>query len=210
MQHPDRKTKLSKDVFAAGALNGVEWVINTDGSFSLVFKGQTNADGTPVDEKIGGSSITIGKDGTISLKDNNKESLIIDQNNKIVSVNAEKDINFNADNNINISAKASGNITIKDLMLKASGAANIESTGEMSVKSSGNLGVKSSSMKLESDSTINIKGTDITLDAQSINIGVGGSPAVTLQTKFIGLGNMGIPVISIACGPFSSSVKIGN
>jgi hypothetical protein len=211
LHHPSRKTKLNKDTFAAGAMNGIEWSINEDGGFTVVFKGKTTADGKPADEKIGGSNIRIEKDGSIQISDNAKESIRIDQTKKIISLNAEKDININTDANLNLVAKANGNITIKDLVMKASGAANIEATGEVSVKSSGNLGIKGASVKIESDGTVSVKGTKINIEGPSVSIGAaGGTPSLTMSSTFLGIGNLGIPIISNAISGFSSSVKIGS
>lgn len=211
LQHPSRKSKLSKDVFAAGALNGIEWLVNADGSFSLVFKGETNADGKQVDTKVGGSNFTIGKDGSIQIGDNSKEAIKIDQTNKTIGISSEKDLSLSTDANINVTAKANGNFNIKDLVIKASGAANLEATGEVSIKSGGNLGVKAASMDIQSDGSVKIKGMEVKIEGTSVSIGAaGGTPAVTMLTKSLGIGFAGTPVISSFIGSFSSSVKIGS
>jgi len=57
---------------------------------------------------------------------------------------------------------------------------------------------------------VTVKGTSVTIDGTMINLGKGGTPAVTMTTQFLGTGNLGIPVISVAVGPFSSSVFIAS
>lgn len=208
IQHPSRKTNLSKDTFAQGELNGLNWKINDDGGFTVTFKGKTNADGTVVDKKVGGSKISIEKDGSVQISDNSKEHIRLDQTNKTVSITSEKDMTLSTEANINITAIANGNISVKDLIAKATGAANLEATGEISIKAGGNLGVKAASIKIESDGIVNVKGTEIKVEGPSIELGAGGTPAVTMLSKTLGIGFAGTPVISSFIGAFSSVVKI--
>lgn len=76
--------------------NGVEYLINKDGEFSLTYQGKTKIDGKPedgVDSNAVGSFIKFTKDGNISLKTHEaQEEISLDHQNKKIILKADQGI----------------------------------------------------------------------------------------------------------------------
>ena len=211
-----------------GEFNGLNWKVNKDGELTVTFKAATKPDGKPVDEegakKSAGTFLKINKEGSIEVNVSKKEFFKIDKTKKTIDLNAEKDINVITDAKYNLTSKDATNITCKDLVAKASGkiefnasapsAFNIEGAlnikaPQLTIDSSDMVTIKTNKLEMEG-SEVTIKGSKVTIDSSMIMLGMGGTPALTSATQFIGIGNLGGSVISTAIGPFSSSVFIGS
>jgi phage gp45-like len=211
--HPNRKSKLKQGQVIAGEFNGISILVNEDGSANLSFKGATNNDGTPVDKSQGTTSIDIEKDGTLQIKNKGVTTRLEKAGNVLLSlaqalsINAQKDASLSANA---VSVKTTGgDVTVSSaqkIALEASGSAAFKA-GEGTMEFGSSLAIKSQSFTVNSNQ-VSIKGTSITLDGRVAAGGAGGLPAVTLMTKFFGVGALGIPVISNAIGPFSTKVTI--
>ena len=210
--HPDRKNgKLTKDKghHLEGEFNGVNWQIDKDGALTVKFKSASDNDAKYKDEKAGGSTVKMEKDGSIEVADGNKEKIRIDKTKKTIDIAAEKDVSVTTDAGVNITAKAG--ITAKataDFLADAGGSMTLKSAGAFNINASAALEVKAASVNLTSDGSVKVKGSAVQVSAPSIQLGDGGTPAVIMTTNFLGTGNLGAPVISIAIGPFSSAVMI--
>jgi len=212
VQHPDRKAgTLTKDLghHMEGEFNGVNWKIDKDGALTVTFKSATDNDGKPQDTKAGGSSLKMEKDGSLQVSDGNKETIRLDKTNKTIAVTAESDISLTSDANVAVTAKS--NIQMKstaDLLAEASGSISLKSAAAFNIKADAALDIKAAEVKITSDAMVTIKGTQLQLSAPQVMVGDGGSPAIVTTTQFLGIGNLGAPVLSQAIGPFSSSVFI--
>lgn len=211
--HPDRKNgKLTKDKghHLEGEFNGINWQIDKDGALTVKFNSASDNDGKYKDEKAGGSIVKIEKDGSIEATDGNKEKIRIDKTKKTIDIAAEKDISATTDANANITAKKAVNIkATADALLDAGGSITLKSAGAFNIKADAALDVKAASVTVTSDDSIKLKGTSVQISAPTIQVGDGGTPAVTMSTQFMGIGNLGMPTVSTAIGPFSASVFIG-
>jgi phage gp45-like len=212
LKHPKRKTNLKKDEsHLEGEFNGVNWKIDKDGALTVTFRSATDNDGKQADEKAAGSNLKMEKDGSIEISDGNKEKIRIDKTKKTVDINAEADISATSDASVNVTAKKNFNAkATADLLADAGGSFTANSGGAFNIKATGALEVKAASVKVESEGDVKVKGTAVTIAAPSINLGDGGSPALVLSTQFMGIGNLGAPVMCTAIGPFSSVVFIAS
>lgn len=211
LAHPNRDTTLTKEKghHLEGEFNGLNWQINKDGAMTVTFGSAKNAKGEPQDEEAAGSILKIEKNGSIEFTDGNKETIRVDKAEKFISLVAEGDITAKADANVSI--EAGENLTAKataDLIAEAEGNAMIKSGGEMSVEAGGALSMKAPDAKVQLDNSLMVKANQIQLQGSQVFVGQGGTPAVVSTTQYQGIGNLGIPVISVAIGPFSSSVFI--
>ncbi len=69
LAHPDRPSTIpGTDPYLQGEYNGVNIVVNTDGSTALTFRGATDSKGVPTDASQGNTVVSIGKDGTFEVK----------------------------------------------------------------------------------------------------------------------------------------------
>lgn len=210
LSHPNNKKILdkAKEIHLESEYNGLNIQIDKDGAFSLTFKGATDNDGKVKDDK-GQSTFKIEKEGSLELNDTKGDSIRIDKTKQTIAVNSEKDQSFTTNANLTITSKENTSISAKDFLVKASGSANMQSESAFNIKAGGAVDLKGSSAKITSDGMVMVKGSQITLDADMVSLGgQGGTPAVTLSTMFLGTGNLGIPVISNAIGPFSPKVFI--
>ena len=210
LHNPNKKSKLTKENghMLEAEFNGINWNINKDGEFTIAFRTATDINGKAKDDKIGGTFIKIDKTGSIIFSDNNKESITIDKTKKTIAVVAESDILLNSQAKVILTSKDNTQISCKDLIASAEGRASFNVKGELNMKIDGPANIKGASVKIESDGSVDVKGSNIKLSGQSIQLGDSPSPALTLQTIYIGVGNMGAPVISSSCGPYSSVVSI--
>lgn len=218
LAHPDRKNgQLTKDKghHLEGEFNGINWQIDKNGALKVTFKSASDNDGKYKESegKVGGTHLHMDKDGGVDINTNLKgaeETYIrMDKKNKDVGLKAGQHIGLTAEKNIGLTAKA--NITSKataDLLAEAGGSMTLKSAGAFGINAGAALNVQAASVDIVSNGSVKINGTMVQLSAPSIQLGNGGTPAVTMSTQFIGIGNLGGPVISTAIGPFSSSVLI--
>jgi hypothetical protein len=211
LKHPARKEILDKEkgLHMHGEFNGLNIKVDKDGAFKITFKGPRDDDGKYTNTEAGGSFVEINKDGQIDLNSGNDDYIRIDKKNKDIELNAgqhigltaKKNIELNADGNISLNAK-------KDFSFLAGGKANMKFESTLDLESGGAMSLKAASFKGTFDGAAKIQASQITLQGQTFLGGAGGSPAIVGTTQFLGTGNLGIPVISLAIGPFSSQVFI--
>lgn len=214
LKHPDRKTKLTgKDEILAAEYNGVQILINEDGSCNLTFKGATENDGTPKDKSQGNTTVDIEKDGSLQIKNkgvtqrNQKDGKFSLTTEDSTTVTAKKEISLNTDDKFLVKAKADAMMECVNLAIKASGSATMQMQS-LDIQSQGEANLKAQMISLEAQSLAKVKGSQIILDG-FVSLGsAGGSPALVIQTQFLGIGNLGAPVLSTAIGPFSTKVTI--
>lgn len=210
-----RQSTLTKDngLHLEGEYNGVNWQINKEGEFTLTFRSKTDNDGKVADEKAGGTFAKINKEGSVDINTNlegNDETYIrMDKKNKDVGIKAGANIGFTAKKDV--ATNAEGKITGKaksDIEFAAEGSAKYTSKSAFDIKSDAAVNIKGANIMAESDGSFSIKASEVSVEAPTIQLGSGGSPAVVPTTMFCGTGNKGAPVISMAVGPFSSVVMI--
>jgi len=213
--HPDRGTVLPDDPDKAhleGEYNGVNFKVEDDGSFTLKFRGATNSEGKPKDSKAGDTTLKIEKDGSYDLKHKGASHRL--QKDGEVTLTAEKSEahtvkqNFSVKAGKDITTESSGdtNQKMKQWLLEATGSANLR-MASLTMESKGAAALKGSTVSIEASSMANIKGSVVTLSGSVFLGGAGGLPMVILTTKYIGIGNLGAPVVSSAVGPFSTKAK---
>lgn len=209
-QNTARPTNLPKDgsLHMEGEYNGLNWKVDKDGALTVTFKSKTDNEGKPQDEKAGGSTISIEKDGSIDINDAADELFRMDKTEQTIDLEAKNDITLeSAAANINITAGKNivGKATA-DIEFTAEGSAKLVSGAGFDIESGGALNIKAPDIIVKADGGIIAKASQVLIDSPLIQLGSGGSPAVTSFTFYLGIGNLGAPVLSAALGPFSSTV----
>ena len=212
LAHPDRKTTLKDEgPRLEGEYNGVNIKVEKDGSTSLTFRGATDNDGNTLDKEQGDTVLSIEKDGSFQTKHKTITQRLYKKGQ--ASLSADGDIsnttkkNFNVTADENIALKASKNFSLEcaDLTEKASGSALLECQ-RLSVKAESSVEIKGSEFRVEAESMAKIKATMITLDGMVSLGGDGGQPVLLMSTQMIGVGNLGIPVVSSVITGFAFKV----
>lgn len=212
LSHPDRKTSLTDtEPHLEGEYNGVNIKVEKDGSTTLTFKGATDNDGKVTDASQGNTVMKIEKDGsyqvnhktiTQRLAKDGKASLTADDD---ISNTTKKNFNVTATESVNIKATKDINADCVKLVINATGSAML-ACQKLEVKAESDIMVKGSQIQAEAESMAMIKAPSIVLDGL-VNLGsAGGQPVLILSTMFIGVGNLGIPVISNAISGFATKV----
>ena len=210
MQNPSKQVlNKEKGIHLEGEYNGINYQINKDGELTVTFRSATEDDGTPKDEEATGSFFKMDKTGSIEFNTNNKESIRIDKAEKTITANAEKDILVNTEANFNLTSKENTNIKVKDLIANAEGRVAFSSKSATVFKSDAQITLQAPTVNIQGQDMVKMQASQIQLMGNQVMVGNGAAPAVTNATIFIGIGNVGIPVVSQAVGPFSSSVMIG-
>jgi hypothetical protein len=235
LAHPNKKTVLTKEagLHMEGEYNGINWQVNKDGELTVTFKSASNIkDGKVeyVSEETGGAFAKIDKTGSIEVNDGKAESIRIDKVKQTIDIKAEKNISSTTQASFNITAKENLNANCDmDLLIAAQGKADLYVKKDMNVEITGMLKGKAKKIELEAETMTKIKtkqimieadmadckikqfdltGSQVNINASSINLGAGGTPAVTMSTMFLGYGFAGTPVISSAFAGFSTTVFI--
>lgn len=210
--HPDRKTKIKDNKpYMEGEYNGVNLKIETDGSTSITWKSPTDEDGKLINDKSTPTTIKIEKDGSYQLEHKTIKQRL-DKNGK-ASLTADSDIsnttkkNFTVAATENISTKSAKNTSMdmKDFILNASGSATM-GMQKLGIKSESEIKVEGSQFMVEAASMAKIKAATITLDGIVALGGEGGQPILLLSTQMMGIGNLGIPVLSTAIVGYATKV----
>ena len=213
LPHKTRKTNLTpeNELHLQGEYNGINWQINKDGELIVEYKSKTNDKGEPQDETAGGSTITVNKEGSIEFVADDKNYIVIDKPSKTINIEAETNINSTAGDSISQTA-SKGSITQtakSDLVMNAlSGSASITAKSTIDIKGTGKVSIEGPTVEINGKGTVNIKSKIVQISAPDISLGKGAIPAIVPTTLFLGFGNLGIPVICNAIGPYSSTVKI--
>ena len=219
-----RKSTLTKEngLHLEGEYNGLNWQINKNGEFIITFKSPTDNDGKIIDKKYSGTYVKIDKTGSFEIKDS-KNSTRMDNDKGGITTSTKGDHSVSAESNIINKATKDIKETASNWNIELTGSATqkaaswaMEVSGEVKVKAGGALNIEASSTEIKSKSKVGIetnmldvKGKSINLEGKQVNVGgAGGMPALTMSTKFLGIGNLGAPVICNAIGPFSPVVFI--
>jgi hypothetical protein len=209
MPHPKRESKLTKELghTLLGEFNGITLAIDKDGALKIGFKRATDHTGKAVDEKPGGSYMKIEKDGSLEMSSAKGETLRLDKTKQTAELKSTKDLSIMTGAKFSLTATDAANMEMKDWMVKASGSATLTVKG-LDLKSEAAVNMQGSAFEIKSDGVFKVQGSTIVLDGMTYCGGQGGGPALTLTTQFMGVGNLGAPVLSTAIGPFSSKVFI--
>ncbi len=210
LTHPKRAKSLTKEAgtHMEGEFNGLNVQINKDGEFLIKFKSASDNLGKYSDEEAGGSYLKIDKTGSIEVSDGSTEFIKIDKAAKAINVEAAKDISVKAKENISIEATKNASMKMLDLVLEASGKAEIKIVKAMNLEIGKDAKIKAKQLQVTVDSICKFQANSFQINSPTILLGAGALPAVTSLTKFRGTGFAGTPVISTAMGPFSSKVSI--
>jgi len=212
LTHPDRtSTLVDAGPRLEGEFNGVNIKVEKDGSTSLTFNGATDNDGNIIDSTQGPTTLSVEKDGSFQTShktitqrfDKGGVASLTAQDN--ITNTTQKDFDVTASNDINLTATNNFNISTTQLAGNISGSASL-TCASGSISSSGTFGIKSSTFSMEAQSLANIKAPVVVIEGQVSLGGQGGLPVLTLGTTFIGVGNLGIPVISRAISGFANKV----
>ena len=207
--HPDRKTNIQNEgPTLAGEFNGVNIKVNVDGSTSITFKGATDNSGKPLDSSQGNTELSIEKDGSYQVQ-HKTITQRLDKNGK-ASLTADDDIsnttktNFNVTTTKDIVMNASGDMTatMTKLNLTASGSAQLMCQ-KLTVQAQSDIVLMGSNFTVQAEAMAQITAPQITTNGLTFLGGPGGQPVLLLSAMFIGIGNLGLPVISQAISGFS-------
>ena len=212
LTHPDRKTTLTDEgPKLEGEYNGVNIKVEKDGSTTLTFKGATDNDGKVIDSSQGDTVMSIEKDGSYQVKHktitqrlakDGNASLTADGN---ISNTTKKNFNVTATENIALKATKDFTLDCVKLTAKASGTAMLECQ-MMQVKAQSQIMVKSPQLMIEAEALASIKATTVTIIG-TVSLGSpGGQPLAMMSAQAIGVGNLGIPVLSNLISGFTTSV----
>jgi len=214
LKHPSRKETLDKDkdIHMQGEFNGLNVTVDKDGAFKLTFKGPRDNDGEySKKDKEAGTFLEIDKAGNVALDMNNDKetSVKVSKEDEKITTTSEKETEINAGKDITAKSKESINLEAgKDFAFAAGGKANFKADSKFDIESGGDLSMKAASLKATIDGQIQFQGSQITLQGMTFLGSAGGTPALIGTTQFLGTGNVGAPVISLAIGPFSSQVFV--
>lgn len=107
--HPDRQTNITSNApQLAGEYNGVNVVVNNDGSCALTFKGATDSKGIPTNPSQGNTVIQIQTDGTFQIT--NSSVTITGAKSGDLTINTTADANVTIGGNTNITTTGTANI----------------------------------------------------------------------------------------------------
>ena len=169
--HPDRPTNLmSNKPYLEGEYNGLNVVINNDGSTTLTFKGATDNKGVPIDSTQATTTVKIEKDGTFQIN-NETVTLRLDRTVGTATLKAKTNVDVTVDEGDitatatkgNITCTAKGNIT-------ASAEGNLAATakGNITADAEGNLVATA-----KGDITMDGSGGKLKLSGAKVAIGAG-------------------------------------
>lgn len=216
LTHPKRKTNLTKDAGLSlyGEYNGLSWSVDKDGALKIFFNGATDNEGKAINEKVKGSYASIEKDGSLELNDGNKESIRIDKTKKTISLKSEKDMSLSTELNMNLSSKKDTDMKMDKLFISAQGGVTVNGSS-FEITSKGNYKTTASDFSFNANGNFEVQAGQISLKGNQVIIGEtvflggqGGTPAPTSTTLYMGIGNLGAPVLSMAISGFSSKVFI--
>lgn len=214
LHHPDRSSKLTgKEAQLKGEYNGINISVNEDGSTNLTFRGATDNQGKVKDKSQGNTTIDIEKDGSFQVKHKGvtqraeKDGKYILTTEDSTSVTAKKEISLKTEDKFLLKATSDAEMEMEKLLIKASGSATMTAQS-LEIQTEGNTSVKAQMVEVEGSSMVIVRAPSMILEGQVSLGSAGGTPAVTMQTQYIGMGNLGAPVLSTAIGPFSTKVRI--
>jgi hypothetical protein len=207
--HPDRPTNLKTDEpHLEGEYNGVNIVVNPDGSTSLTFKGATDNDGNPTDTTQGDTELSIETDGSYQVM-HKTITQRLDKNGKFdltttddISNTTQTNFNVTTTKDVNVNATGDMNIASNKFVVNAQGSAQLQCQ-KLAVQSESDLDFSGSNFTVEAEAMASIKAPTVTLDGICFLGGSGGQPLLTITTMMIGVGNLGGIVVSQAISGFT-------
>jgi hypothetical protein len=232
LKHHNRKSTLTKlsGKHMEGEFNGLRMKVNSDGEMTMTFKGKTDTKGKPVTAKNGGSQFKFEKDGSVEFNDReldgelksgndtkandtskapaDYDKIRIDKTNQAIETKSRKNTTMTVGKDLTQTVKGNTSLTTTDLLVKASGKASYDVGATFDITAKGEVSLKAPAGKFAFDNAMQVQASSIDFNAQAINVGPGGTPALIISTQFIGIGNLGAPVISTPMGPFSATVFI--
>lgn len=130
MTHPDRETTLADDQpYLEGEYNGVNVVIDTDGSTILTFKGATDSQGEPTDDSQGDTTIQIETDGSFQI-DHETITFRLDRTEGTATLDCDTDVDVITGGDVNVTADGDVNVDAKgDINAKAEGDIHMDGSG---------------------------------------------------------------------------------
>jgi len=222
------KTDAKGKPEAIGKEAGSQFKIEKDGSIEV--------NTAPITPELSGGNNTDAKPGSENKEPSANleyDRIRLDRPSKSIQIEARENIDMVADKDL--TAKVEENIDLqmkKDLLLKAEGKANIEVTGMVDFKTDAMLKMKMMNLQMTIDNaaqiqlqTLQLTGQQLTVNGGSgllltcaqtlvnsplVILGTQPQPALIPNTSFLGIGNLGVPVISTAIGPFSSQVMLSS
>lgn len=210
VQHPRRTNILSEDKGHAmiAEFNGIQLGIDKEGAMSLVFLGATDNDGKPLKADVGGSFFKITANGSVEIGDDDGERIFLDKEKNQLTITSKKEMFVDIGKDLSVKVAENADIQIaKNLIMAAQGSVSLDGNA-FTAKISGQTAIESKGMTIKAGPQLKAEATQIILDGMVSVGGPGGTPALLMTTIFIGVGNLGSPVISQPAGPFSSKVRI--
>ena len=212
LKHPDNANECTEDEGhnLKFEFNGINFEIDKDGAMTLLFRGPTDADGKVLDgfEESGGTTIKIEKDGSYEVntgEDANPTKLRLDKTDKTVELISENGQSFITMEKYTVEAK-------KDISLTTGAALAIEATGAATFKArsleaefGASANFKCKQLKVESLAMVEFK-TALFKTSNFTILGGGGIPLALSTLVTIGVGNIGIPVVSTLISGFATKV----
>ncbi|MCC7443176.1 MAG: hypothetical protein IT285_16205 [Bdellovibrionales bacterium] len=217
LQHPDRKSAVRSlpgdKVGFEAEYNGVNVSVADDGAFKVTSRGATDSEGKPKSASRGNTVVELAADGSLKV-DHGGASLSLDKSGD-VSLDAKgklatsygSDASMKVGGALAFSASKKASAKASEWAIAATGTASF-SGNAVELAAKGRFVAKGAQLSLEASSLARLKGATVQVLGQVFLGSAGGTPALTLSTQFIGVGNSGMPVVSTAVGPFSSKVFI--
>jgi hypothetical protein len=213
-----------KDTSAAGS----QWKIEKDGS--------TEINTAPITPELSGGNRVDAEPGSENKEPSANleyDRIRIDRPKKTIQIEARENIDMVADKDLTAKVEENMDLQIKkDLLIKAEGKANVEIMGNVDFKTDANVKAKMMNLQMTIDNAAQIQMQTMNLIAQQLTVNGGSGllltcaqtlvnsplvilgtqpqPALIPNTSFLGIGNLGVPVISTAIGPFSSQVMLSS
>lgn len=110
--------------------NGIDMLVNNDGELVITYQGAQNIDGTMadgVDQDAVGTTITISKNGNITLADvDNKNQIVIDHENDQITIESDNEVDVNADT-VKVNAQSEFDVTAPTVDIEAEEQVTISS-----------------------------------------------------------------------------------
>jgi hypothetical protein len=88
-------------------------------------------------------------------------------------------------------------------VLEAQGSASLKAQS-FDITGQSKVDLKGQMVTVKADSMVKVEAAMITMEGTVFLGGAGGQPVVLPTTQFIGVGNLGAPVVSTAIGPFAT------
>ena len=217
-----KKFKKSQGIFKVEEFNGVEVAIDKDANYTITHVGLKDAEGKIKDEKAVGAVLKLFGNGNIlfdaaKTADNKELKMLFDKAGKKFEIQAQDntitadDVGVKVqDKNGNIVEMKNGEVKITvagNMKVTVDGDVDISATGDAKINADGDVDIKASGdAKVKADGSVTVGGTSMTtvgesasptkVDGAQVMLAGGGPPVARLGDMVVGVGNLGIPVVS--------------